>query len=593
MGVKAAQEIRLGDLFVREGLITEEQLKEGLATSKTEGHRIGYALVHLGFVQEEELTRMLARQYRVPAVDLDKVTVDEKILKLIPGHVALKHLVLPLRRVGRMLTVAMTNPTDFSAIDNLKFITRLEIEPVIVGEYTLRKHLENYFGSTEDEQMDNLLEQWGEDEVEIIEEEEDDEAYSRMAGTVPAIRASGGAAGTVLRDDSRGSSSFHVGRFSRGLVVAELAVSCGLLIGAGLANRSVMDLNRLDLGFDVAPVMTARVGLFELDYPDPAARNQFLDELLEQVRSDPGSVAAALTDILPGTGQSLMSFRVEGASYPLDTDVPTAGGKTVSLGYFETFGIEVEVGRDFLPSETGPDDEPVVIVNRAFVDRYIGGGDPLGRRIGMGREELASIPWMRIVGVVSNAYQGMEIFSNEDENPAVIYRPVGFVDPRFMTMAVRARGAPEEFAPQLRDAVARVDPNLPLYRVQSMEAALEEARSSRAAWAFSSSPSVWWDSSWPWWGCTGSWISRYRPGSERWAFASPWGQAGGASCAWSFGASICSSAWAQLLDSPSDSRWASPCRPCCSGSRVGTGSSLSPSSCCCGLSAPQQRFCRP
>jgi len=301
-------------------------------------------------------------------------------------------------------------------------------------------------------------------------------AAALLAGTVPAIQASGGAAGAVLTDDSRGSSSFRVGRFSRGLVVAELAVSCGLLIGAGLANRSVMDLDRLALGFDVAPVMTARVGLFELDYPDPAARNQFFDEVLEQVRSDPGSVAAALADILPGIGQSLMSFRVEGASYPLRTDVPIAGGKTVSRGYFETFGIEVEVGRDFLPSEAGPDDEPVVIVNRAFVDRYLGAGDPLGRRIGMGREELASIPWMRIVGVVSNAYQGMEMFSNEDENPAVIYRPVSFVDPSFMALAVRARGAPEEFVPQLRDAVARVDPNLPLHRVQSMEAALEETR---------------------------------------------------------------------------------------------------------------------
>ena len=146
MAAKVAQELRLGDLFVKEGLITEEQLQEGLAEAKTSGFRIGYALVKLGFVAEEELTRMLAKQYRVPAVDLAKVTVDQKILKLIPAKVANKHLVLPLRRVGQMLTVAMTNPTDFSAIDDLKFISKLEIEPVIVGEYTLRKHLEDYYG---------------------------------------------------------------------------------------------------------------------------------------------------------------------------------------------------------------------------------------------------------------------------------------------------------------------------------------------------------------------------------------------------------------------------------------------------------------
>ena len=215
MGAKAAQEIRLGDLFVREGLITEEQLKEGLALSTTEGHRIGYALVHLGFVQEEELTRMLARQYRVPAVDLDKVTVDEKILKLIPGHVAIKHLVLPLRRVGRMLTVAMTNPTDFSAIDDLKFITKLEIEPVIVGEYTLRKHLETYFGKTEDEQMANLLEQWGEDEVEVIEEEDDDEAYSQMAAEVESAPVVKFINGLLTDAVLKGVSDIHIEPFEK------------------------------------------------------------------------------------------------------------------------------------------------------------------------------------------------------------------------------------------------------------------------------------------------------------------------------------------------------------------------------------------
>ena len=300
-------------------------------------------------------------------------------------------------------------------------------------------------------------------------------AAALLAGTFPAIRASGAAVATVLRDESRGSSSLRVGRFSRGLVVAELAISCALLIGAGLARRSVMDPDRLDLGFDVAPVMTARVGLFEQDYPDPVARSQFFHELREEVRFDPGTTAAALTSILPGTDQSLSRFRVEGASYPLVTDVPTAGVTTVSLGYFETFGIELEEGRDFLPSESGRDGEPVVIVNRAFVDRYLGGSDPLGRRIGLGTEELPTIPWMRVVGVVPNVYQTMEIFSSQEQKPEAIYRPFGLADLRFMTLVVRTRGVPEELTPRLREAVARVDPNLPLYWVQSMEAALEEA----------------------------------------------------------------------------------------------------------------------
>ena len=210
MAAKVAQEIRLGDLFVKEGLITEQQLQEGLAEAKTSGTRIGYALVHLGFVAEEELTRMLARQYRVPAVDLSKVTVDPKILKLIPANVAQKHLVLPLRRVGRMLTVAMTNPTDFSAIDDLKFISKLEIEPVIVGEYTLRKHLAEYYGGSEDAQMNEMIDGWEDfDDVEVIEED-DDEDYSALAAEVDSAPVVKFINGLLTDAVQKGVSDIHI-----------------------------------------------------------------------------------------------------------------------------------------------------------------------------------------------------------------------------------------------------------------------------------------------------------------------------------------------------------------------------------------------
>ena len=141
----AAASDRIGDLLVREGLISSDQLTAALKDARQNNTRIGYSLVKLGFMPEPELTRALAKQYRVPAVDLDRVVIDPKIIKLIPAEQAIKHLVLPLRRVGRMLTVAMANPTEAGAIDNLKFITRHDIEPVIVGEYTLRKHLEPYY----------------------------------------------------------------------------------------------------------------------------------------------------------------------------------------------------------------------------------------------------------------------------------------------------------------------------------------------------------------------------------------------------------------------------------------------------------------
>ncbi|MGD2121166.1 MAG: type IV-A pilus assembly ATPase PilB [Gemmatimonadota bacterium] len=174
---------RLGDLFVREGLITQGQLEEALEESKQSKTRIGFALVKLGFVAEDQLTRALAKQFRVPAVDLEKVKVEEKILRLVPEGVAMKHRVLPLRKVGRTLTVAMANPTDMGAIDNLKFITRYEIEPVIVGEYTLQKHLEEYYGLGETK-MQEMLGDLLDEEVEVLEEQEEDISVAALEAEV-------------------------------------------------------------------------------------------------------------------------------------------------------------------------------------------------------------------------------------------------------------------------------------------------------------------------------------------------------------------------------------------------------------------------
>jgi type IV pilus assembly protein PilB len=216
MATNVAQD-RLGDLFVREGLITEEQLQQGLQESRREGTRLGFALVKLGIVGEDEITRMLAKQYRVPAVDLDKVNVDPKILKLIRSDVAYKHLVLPLRKVGRTLTVAMVNPTDLGAIDDLKFITQFNIEPVIVGEYTLRRHLETYYGSQEEERVTGLLEAFSEEDVEFVEDVEDDVSVAALQAQVeeaPVVKFING----LLTDAvMRGASDIHIEPFEKEL----------------------------------------------------------------------------------------------------------------------------------------------------------------------------------------------------------------------------------------------------------------------------------------------------------------------------------------------------------------------------------------
>jgi len=114
----AATSDKLGEILLREGLITHDQLKKALLEQKNTGMRLGYTLVKLGFVEETEISKMLARQYRMPAVDLSRFEVDPKIIKLLPPDVAVKHTVLPLKREGRTLTIAIADPNNVTAIED-------------------------------------------------------------------------------------------------------------------------------------------------------------------------------------------------------------------------------------------------------------------------------------------------------------------------------------------------------------------------------------------------------------------------------------------------------------------------------------------
>ena len=121
------------DLLLREGLVTREQIAKAQQEAKQNGTRVGYALIKLGFIPETEMTKALARQHRMPAVDLTKFEVDPRIAKLIPADLASKHLVLPLKREGRTLTVAVADPTNLGVLEDIKFITRYDVFPVIAG----------------------------------------------------------------------------------------------------------------------------------------------------------------------------------------------------------------------------------------------------------------------------------------------------------------------------------------------------------------------------------------------------------------------------------------------------------------------------
>jgi type IV pilus assembly protein PilB len=213
---------RIGDLLLREGLITKDQLEKALQEQRQSGTRVGYNLVKLGFIQEIELTKTLARQYKMPAVDLSKFEVDPKIVKLIPADLAVKNLVLPLKRDGRTLTVAMADPTNFAVIDDLKFITRYDIFPVIAGEFTLRNYLDKIYEST-DVQMSALLDDiaglGADEDLEVVETKEEEVNATALAAQMdeaPVVKL----INALLTDAvKRGASDIHFECFEHELRV--------------------------------------------------------------------------------------------------------------------------------------------------------------------------------------------------------------------------------------------------------------------------------------------------------------------------------------------------------------------------------------
>ena len=201
------------------------------------------------------------------------------------------------------------------------------------------------------------------------------------AGVFPALRASGVEIGDVLKDESRGSSSLRLGRFSSALVITEIAVSCGLLIGAGFMIKSVINVGNVELGFVTENVLTGRVTLADTDYPDDASRDQFFRALKERLESEPGISSAALASSPPGLGGSRYYMAVEGEAYATDRDYPIANVTVITEDLFGTLGVELTEGRDFNALETTIGGDDVVIVNESFVERFLDGGPALGSRM--------------------------------------------------------------------------------------------------------------------------------------------------------------------------------------------------------------------
>jgi predicted permease len=288
---------------------------------------------------------------------------------------------------------------------------------------------------------------------------------SLFAGGLPALHSARVDAGSALKDDSRSSTSARLGKFSSALVVAELAVSCGLLIAAGLMIKSVVQLKNIQMPFAIESVLTARVDLPRDQYPDSAASIRFFEQLQPRLGAVAGVEAATLSDGLPAAGNGSITVQIEGKAYPQQRDYPLAREGIVTAGYFDTFQTPLLSGREFTPADTAAS-QPVAIVNASFARTHFPGVDPIGRQ--MKRIRPASQePWLTIVGVVPDLL--MEGIGNNNASPVGYYIPIAQSDvANGVRIAVRANGDPAALASLIRSAVTSLDPNLAIYEISTM-----------------------------------------------------------------------------------------------------------------------------
>jgi type IV pilus assembly protein PilB len=198
---------RIGDLLLNAGVITEEQLNQALAEQKNNPGRLGSTLVRLGFVSNEELMNFLSVQLGTPAVDLNDIEINPEILKLIPANLASKHLILPINRIGSTLIVATCDPTDLSAIDDIKFITGYNIEITIASELSLKSAIDNFYQSTT--MLDEIIAEFDDADLELIQGEEEPDSLDLRKETedAPVIRLVNKIMVDAIR---RGASDIHI-----------------------------------------------------------------------------------------------------------------------------------------------------------------------------------------------------------------------------------------------------------------------------------------------------------------------------------------------------------------------------------------------
>jgi len=306
-----------------------------------------------------------------------------------------------------------------------------------------------------------------------------------LAGLYPALRTSRTDLNVVLKDGGRGSTGFSLGRFTRLMVVGEVALSCLLLVLSGLMVRTVVKMQTIPLGFETAGIFHGRVPLLDQESKGITRQRTFFRQLEERLGPQPEIASFGLVDSPPTYGGN-EPVVIEGrAPEPAGARGPVATVKAVSPGYLPTLGITLLQGRPLADSDTA-DRPAVAVISTKFAEKYWPGRSPLGQRFHRGDGPTgAKGEWITIVGVACQTMQGR--FNNDVTPQAYVPYQQADQDLDRMSVFLKARGGdPALLAPVLRRAVRAVRDDLPVYFAQTMPQMLDEAAASKKliAWIF-------------------------------------------------------------------------------------------------------------
>ena len=205
---------RLGDLLVKAGKISTDQLRDALKKQREEGGRIGTNLIKMGLISEPELVEFLSKQFRVSAINLAQVAIDEAVVKLIPADVARKYTIMPVSKAGAKVTIAMLDPSNVFAMDDIKFMTGYNVEPVIASETAIRAAIEKYYGATHALELKKVMEELDDEpmgeELEVLDDEPEEFDLDQLedeSDEAPVVRL----VNIILTDAiKRGASDIHI-----------------------------------------------------------------------------------------------------------------------------------------------------------------------------------------------------------------------------------------------------------------------------------------------------------------------------------------------------------------------------------------------